>query len=185
MAKTILNAASAGGAQLEKLQERASEAAGAVSDGAARLADAARRLSRSMADSLAQFAANEADAAKQAMTGAAPTAQGALKATTLAVVSTAALQTAGRTAVRFAARRPLLFLVGGVALVGWALSARKKAREGGDETLSEDIREGGHADASARLLKEEGSDIARRAAHARRAPPSSARSTLKAAGVQR
>jgi hypothetical protein len=124
----------------------------------------------------------------------------AMKATGVALASTAALQAAQRGILRFAARRPMLFALGGLAIVGGlVLASRRKASgesasgesAGGENAgRGKEIGEGSYSGAqdyrsrTKAFLKADGKQVPKRVKQAKKALESDERSELEAAEAE-
>jgi len=160
-----------------------------VSSTLPRLTEAARQTGRSVRNSVADMAGSAGDAIQQALPG------DAMKATGMALASTAALQAAQRGITRFAARRPMLFVLGGLAIVGGLILVSR--RKGSGEKASgenvgdgKEIGEGSYSgardyrDRTKAFLKAEGKQVPKRAKQAKKALESNERSELEAAEAE-
>jgi hypothetical protein len=165
---------------LERLPERGLRL---VSSHLPKVIGAARQTGRAVKQSVSDLASSASDAIEALPAG------DAFKATGLAVASTAALQATQRGLLRLATRRPMLFLLGGIAIVGGiALAVRRRRADGNaGPQAGDDIGEGSYAgsrDYHARtqaFLKAEGKQVTRRAKQARDALEGSERTELEAA----
>lgn len=156
-----------------------------VSSTLPRLAEAARQTGRSVKSSVSGMASSAGEVMQQAL----PTGSTA-KATGLALASAAALQAAQRGVVRLAMRRPLLFAVGGLAIVGGLVLASRRRASGKHEAAAsggEGIGEGSYAgardyhDRTSAFLQSQGKRVTARARQATKALESGERAELEAA----
>lgn len=175
---------------VEDMQRVPQNALRVVSSTAPKLADAARQAGKSIADSASDIADRAGDALGQVL-GQKNTA----KATTMTLASMAALHAAERGIVRFATRRPLLLIVGGLAVAGLVLRASRKGRARDNQPAEradagEQIGEGSYEGArdynerTQQYLKAKGGQVSKRAREAKKALKGSEGPALEAAEAE-
>jgi len=175
-------------ALVEDLQHLQHKSLKLVSENLPKFADAARQTGRSVKDSVSDMASSAGDAVHKAL----PTNQtfDAIRATGAALVSAAALQTAQRGVVRFAMRRPMMFALGGLAVVGGLILVSRRRSAGSAEDAADQIGEGSYkgardyADRTKAFLKTEGKQVTARARQAKKALEGSEGSELEAAEAE-
>ena len=156
-----------------------------------KFAETARQTGRSVRNSMSDMASSAGDRIHNALPSS--ETMDAIKATGAALASTAALQVAQRSILRFATRRPMLFALGGLAVVGGlVLVARRRTngRDRADNAAGEEIGEGSYkgardyADRTKAFLKTEGKRVTTRARQARKALEGEEGAELEAAEAE-
>jgi hypothetical protein len=162
---------------VEDLQRVPQSALRLVSSAAPKLKDAARQAGRSIVDAASDLTDKAGDAVGDVL---GQSQKSAAKATTMTVASMAALQAAERGIARFAVRRPLLLIVGGLAVAGLLLRASQKARArrarpAEDGNLDGQIGEGSYEGArdyherTQQYLQSKGGQVTKQAREAKKA----------------
>ena len=159
---------------VDDLQRLPEQSLKLVSSTLPKFAESARQTGRSVRNSMSDMASSAGDRIHKAMPSS--ETMDTIKATGAALASTAALQAAQRSIVRFATRRPMLFVIGGLAVVGGLiLVSRRRANGRVDDAAGEEIGEGSYkgardyADRTQAFLKTEGKRVTTRARQAKKA----------------
>lgn len=174
---------------VEDLQKLPEKSLKLVSENLPKFADAARQTGRSVKDSVSDMASSAGDRIQKARRSE---AMDTIRATGAALASTAALQFAQRGALRFATRRPMIFVLGGLAVVGGLvlISRRRAAKSASDDAAGEEIGEGSYkgardyADRTKAFLKTEGKRVTTRARQAEKALEGDEGAALEAAEAE-
>jgi hypothetical protein len=170
---------------LQHLQEKSLKL---VSENLPKFADAARQKGRSVRDSVSDMASSAGGAIHKALPSS--DAFDAIRATGTALASAAALQAAQRGVLRFATRRPLLFALGGLAVVGGLILVTRRRKGAGPDPVGEEIGEGSYkgardyADSTKAFLKAEGKRVTTRARQAEKALEGEEGAALEAAEAE-
>lgn len=182
MATTIAKSNSQLVEDLQRLPEKSLQL---VSSNLPRFADAARQTGRAVRGSVSDMASSAGTAIQQAFPG-----NDSLKATGAALASTAALRVAQRGLLRFATRRPFLFAMGGLAVVGGIYLATRRRRSGDAAGTTGEFGEGSYkgardyADRTKAFLKSEGKRVTSRARQAKKALEGEEGAELEAAEAE-
>jgi len=170
---------------VEDLQRMPEKGLRLVSQNLPKFANAARETGRSVKASVSGLASTAGDNLQQVLPD-----RVSFKNAGAAVASAAALQAAERGIVRFATRRPLLVLLGGLAIVGGIALARRQRKHAGTEPSGDEMGEGSYEGArdyhkrTAQFLKSEGKQVAARARQAKKALEGEEGAELEAAEAE-